>query len=200
MTKTSPYLWGDEGIYDLDGCEIEFLLNSRKLFDFGFGIRFDEIIVKKMGFSVGLLLHTANVVQFDDSVTERFFEVAKRRGVDFFYAIPTGYRHDKCNLESMEVALYDPPLLGKIPAEFEWFSKVRGGQIGIYSRSHYLFSGCLNFSLLDVDGEYTLIMGDDNFVREVTGDGSWRDLDKSDNISEHIGEKLKGARLAYGYV
>ena len=199
MGKASPVICDDEDVYILDKCEAEFLLNARRLFDFGFGARFDDVVVRKMKYSVGLLLHTAEVVQYDDSVIENFFDAVEKRGVDFLYAIPTGYRHDKNNEESMEVCDYQPPLLGKIRARFEWFSKIRGGQIGIYSRSVYFFSRCLNFSFLDVDGQYSLIMGSCEFVDEVVGKDSWNVLDGRNGIVKHVELRLREARIAYGY-
>jgi hypothetical protein len=199
MSKISPVLVGDESIYNLSRCEVELLLNSRKLFDFGYGRHFDASVVKKLGLCVGLLLHTTEVVQFDDSTTEMYFDKVRERGIQFLYAIPTGYLHDKENSKCMEVSDYNPPLLGKIPARFGWFSKIRGGQIGLYSRSHYLFSGCLNYAFLDVDGEYSLILGDEEFVHSVVGATSWDVLDQRSDISSKRLEKLNEARIAYGY-
>lgn len=199
MKKISPTIWDDEEIYRLNKCEVEFLLNSRRLFDFGCGERFDQMVVEKMKLSVGLLLHISDVIEYDDSVTENFFNASRVRGVENFYAIPTGYCHDKRNEEAMEVLLYEPPLLGKISSEFKFFSKIRGGQIGIYSRSHYLFSACLNFAFLDVDGEYSLILGDRKFVENVAGINSWKILDERVDISGRVRKKLDAARYAYGY-
>jgi hypothetical protein len=199
MSKISPVLLDDESVYKLGSDEVELLLNSRRLFDFGFGSWFDASVVKKMNLCVGLLLHTTEVIQFDDSITERYFDRVRDRGVQFLYAIPTGYLHNKGNSECMEVSDYHPPLLGKIPASFRWFSKIRGGQIGLYSRSHYLFSSCLSYAFLDVDGKYSLILGDDEFVRSVVGIGSWDILDRRTDISPDTLKKLNEARVAYGY-
>jgi hypothetical protein len=200
MTKVSPVLLGDESIYKLNPDEAELLLNSRKLFDFDFGKRFDEKIIKKLNLCVGLLLHTTEVVEFDDSTTERYFNKVREKGVQFLYAIPTGYPHHNENSKCMELSNYEPPLLGKIPAKFGWFSKVRGSQIGLYSRSLYLFSVCLSYAFLDVDGEYSLLMGDDEFVHSVVGAKSWDILDQRSDISPKTFQKLNEARFAYGYL
>jgi hypothetical protein len=199
MSKISPVLLDDENIYDLSSCEVELLLNSRKLFDFGYGRYFDASVVKRLRLCVGLLLHTTEVVQFDDSTTEMYFDRVRERGIHFLYAIPTGYPHSEENSECMEVSDYEPPLLGKIPAGFGWFSKIRGGQIGLYSRSHYLFSSCLNYAFLDVDGEYSLILGDEEFVHSIVGATSWDVLDQRSDVASKTREKLNEARVAYGY-
>lgn len=199
MKKRSPIILDDDDIYNLTSEEVQFVLNARRVFDYGFGERFDEIIVKKMNLDVGLLLHTEDVSLFDDSVLERFFFEGKRRGVRHLYAIATGYSHNTRNIDSMEVNLYDPPLVGKIESDFRDLSRIRGGKIGIYSGSHYMISACMGFGLLDINGEYTLILGDVDFVKSVVGVGSWDVLDATTDFSPIVLKKLTDAKRAYGY-
>lgn len=133
---------------------------------------------------------------------ESFFRQLALARVENLYAIPTGYEY-ACNPDAaMEILDFDPPLLGSIKPTIDDFSRVRGGQIGLYSGSHFLFSPCLNFSLLDVNGQYTMILGPRRFVDSVFGtavSATWSEINPNLDIESSVLTKLLDAKTAYGY-
>jgi hypothetical protein len=198
LTKKSPFLFGGDSIYQVTSSEVEFVLNCRRLFDFGCGRRFDEHVVKKLKFEVGLQIHTEQVVLCDDAVTENFFRLARAQGNEYLFAVPTGYDHHNDNQSSMEKLIFEPPLIGKIESMFSSFGKVRGSQIGLYSNSLYLFAPSLDCAMLDVDGKYSLFMGSHEFILGVVGENSWDAL-REPRFSRDIYMDLVLARDLYGY-
>lgn len=202
MKKHSPLVHDDAEIFLVQQQEIEFALNARKIFDYGFGARFNENVANSLNASVGLFHHTAAVSIGDDSLLERFFSALTGAGVADVYAIPTGYFHAVENENSMEVIEYEPPLIGRIKPTLQEFSKVRGGMIGLYSGRHYLFSRCLGYALLDVNGYYSLILGPKAFVQGVLGvsiENSWAPVWKEGVIDPAVIEGLREAFIAYSY-
>jgi hypothetical protein len=200
MKKNSPLVSDDAEIFFVHQHEIEFTLNARKIFDRGFGVRFNESVVSSLNASVGFFHHTADVSVDDDSLLERFFSALIDAGVAGIYAIPTGYPHAIDNENSMEIVEYEPPLIGKINPTLQQFSKVRGGMIGLYSGRHYLFSSCLGYALLDVNGYYSLILGPKDFVQKVLGvsiEDSWASVWKEGVIDPSVIEGLREAFTAY---
>lgn len=199
MKKKCPVIFADEDLYTADAHEVELVLNLRKIFDYGCGVRFDERVIAKLGLHVGVLLHTTDVMVSDDSVLERFFYGLRAREYDQMYAVPTRYEHAKNNRDAMEICQFEPSLVGKIGANFQSFGLLRGSQVGLFSGAMYLFSASADFGLLDVDGEYTLIFGEEAFVDEIVGSRSWDTLDKT-NVDSRVISILAEARVAYGYV
>lgn len=176
MKKYSPVFDDDSDIYFVSKNEINFALNARKLLDFSCGERFNEKSIKLLNVSVGFYGHSVVGSTDDDLVLEKFFLCLKNSGVNHLYAIPTGYCHSSENERAMEVVDYDPPLIAKIKPTYEQFGKIRGGQIGLYAQRSYLFSPCLGYALLDLNGHYSLIMGPKSFVENVLGatiEDSW---------------------------
>jgi hypothetical protein len=203
MTKKHPSLCTEDShIYDVTPSVISLALNARRLLDYGYGSRFDENAVQRLGAVVGLLLHTAEVAEYDDRVLESFFEQLTRLAVEKMYAIPTGYEYANDLESASEILEFDPPMIGAIQPSFDEFSRIRGGQIGLYSNSHLLFSPCLNFALLDVNGWYTMILGPRGFVDGLfgaAGAATWRDISQNSEVEHSVLTKLLRAKSAYGY-
>lgn len=200
MKKSSPWLHDDADIYLTSTCDVNFALNARKLFDHEFGRGFNHSTVARLKASVGLFRHSTDVSSFDDSVLENFFLLLKNSGIDNLYAIPTGYHHSADNEKSMEVKDYDPPLIGKIIPQFEQYSKIRGGQIGIFSGRHYLFSPCLNYAMLDVNGYYSLIMGPREEIQKILGitiEDSWAPVWSEGSVDPFVAKELREAAAAF---
>ncbi|MET3394490.1 hypothetical protein ABIC33_005164 [Variovorax sp. 1140] len=193
---------GDSDIYGASPSVVSLVLNARRLFDCNYGARFDENNVVRLGAVVGLLFHSAQVAEWDDSVLESFFRQLTLACVEKLYAIPTGYEYARDSDAAMEILDFEPPLLGSISPTIDDFSKVRSGQIGLYSGSHFLFSPCLNYSLLDVNGQYTMILGPRRFVDSVFGStvsATWSEINPNSGIESSILSKLLDAKTAYGY-
>lgn len=203
MIKAHPFVIpGDSDIYGASPSVVSLALNARRLFDCNYGARFDENTVGRLGAVVGLLFHSAQVAEWDDSVLESFFRQLALARVEKLSAIPTGYEYARDLDAAMEVLEFEPPLVGSINLTIDDFSKVRGGQIGLYSGSHFLFSPCLNFSLLDVNGQYTMILGPRRFVDSVFGsavEATWSEINPNFDIESSVLAKLLDAKSAYGY-
>lgn len=203
MIKAHPSaIPGDSDIYGASPSVLSLVLNARRLFDCNYGARFDENTVARLGAVVGLLFHNARVAEWDDSVLESFFRQLTLIRVEKLYAIPTGYEYERDSYAAMEILDFKPPLLGSINPTIDDFSKVRGGQIGLYSGSCFLFSPCLNFSLLDVNGQYTMILGPRRFVDSVFGStvsATWSEINPNSDIEPSILSKLLDAKTAYDY-
>ncbi|UVH59304.1 hypothetical protein NWF24_07795 [Variovorax paradoxus] len=186
MIKAHPsVIPGDSDIYGASPSVVSLALNARRLFDSNYGARFDENTVVRLGAVVGLLFHSAQGAEWDDSVLESFFRQLALVRVEKLYAIPTGYEYARDPDAAMEILDFEPPLLGSINPTIDDFSKVRGGQIGLYSGSHFLFSPCLNFSLLDVNGQYTMILGPRRFVDSIFGsavEATWSEINPNFDI------------------
>jgi hypothetical protein len=203
MIKAHPsVIPGDSDIYGASPSVVSLALNARRLFDCNYGARFDENTAVRLGAVIGLLFHRARVAAWDDSVLQSFFRQLALARIEKLYAIPTGYEYARDPDMAMEILDFEPPLLGSINPTIDDFSKVRGGQIGLYSGSHFLFSPCLNFSLLDVNGQYTMILGQRRFVESVFGsavEATWSEINPNLNIESSVLAKLLDAKTAYGY-
>jgi hypothetical protein len=204
MNKFSPFFHGhnDRHIFNVDLNEINFSLNARRLFDFGFGERFDENIINKLDLKVGFFRHTNKAaIEGDDSVFERFIDGLHVKKIKSLYALPTGDSHSELNIDSLEIVHYEPPLIAKISPNFADFSMVRGGMVGLSSGQWYMFSSCLNYSLLDWNGHYSFIVGPREFVEYVLSDNienSWNVVKSENEFEPSILVRLRNAMNAYG--
>ena len=202
MSKKSPTLFDDDEIYGITPAAAEFVLNVRKLVDFEFGSRFDNVFAKRIGLDVGFFFHSADVGFWDDSVLIRFFDETSKHSATHFFAVPTGYVYKKTNDETLEVSEYDPPLIAKSINTLKKFSKIRGGMVGLYSGKSLLISACLNFFLLDFNGHYSLIMGPRYFLEKVLGETvekSWEEVRIGTSIEPQLLGVLRSTMAAYGY-
>ena len=115
MIKAHPsVIPGDSDIYGASPSAVSLVLNARRLCDCNYGVRFDENAVVWLGAVVGLLIHSAQVADWDDSVLESFFRQLTLARVEKLYAIPTGYEYARDSDAAMEMLDFEPPLLGAI--------------------------------------------------------------------------------------
>lgn len=201
MTKVSPIIFNDKNLYLSTDEEVNFTLNARRIFDCNFGSYFDSYFAKKSGFEVGFIKHTSDD-DGDEEVIKKFFLMLRNMNVNTIYSLPTGYKHDQKNIDSIELTEFKPPLIGKCSPTYENFSKIRGGQIGLYAERFYTFSACLTYSMLDSNGEFTLFLGPRIFVEELLGmsiEKSWDSVRKLNKVNESILPTLKNAMNAYNY-
>lgn len=200
MTKINPILTDDAYIYRGSHLDAIFSLNARFLFDKNFGQRFDEQVIRRLNLKVGLLVHTADVADWDDHVLESFFQCLNDCQVNRLHAIPTGYHYASDKEVSVELNDFSPSLIGIIEPNIFDFSKIRGGQIGIYSGSHMLFSPCLNYAFLDVNGAYSMILGPEKFVEKVLGiawNDSWISIQEGAAMERIFLDALLEAKSKY---
>lgn len=201
----SPPFWNDDAdafIYKCNQNEIDFSLNMRKLSDTDFKGIFNKFFVKSLSLDVAFFDHNKENNEEDDTVRQRYFSILNKSGVDVMYGIPACYKYDKTNSLTDEIVCYSPALIGRIISSFDQYTVINRGLIRNFSGSYYLFSPCLTYAKLVVEGEYSLMMGPRIFLESVlqqTVEDSWSPVRTGKGIDNLLLPNLREALAAYGY-
>lgn len=203
MSKRNPILADDECIYHCTSDEMEFALNSRKILSPKNAGRLNEDTASRMNLEVGFFLHTGiDAFSDDETVFPRAFKHLRQKKISNLLAIPCGYTYCDDNKMATEVAEYEPALIAKIPCSYEFFVKIRGSMVALYSGQYLAFSSCLKYAILDFNGHYTMFMGPRQFVEETLNcsvEDSWKEVRIGTSIQPFLANELAGAMFAYGY-